>query len=195
MDFPDLPEAGTVRALFDDQLTAEKVAGEVAYLARPSARGFERPYGWAWLLMLQGELLRHASRRWDRTLKPLADVFAQRFRDYLPLATYPVRVGLHGNTAFALILAREYAAAADDAGFAELCAAKIRHWYSSDSDCSVFEPSQSDFLSPTLVVAAAMRGVMGPDEFRAWFARYLPREAAALCQKQLQKRHFPKRAF
>jgi hypothetical protein len=178
--FPDLAEAPAIRAHFDDQFTAGKVACEVAYLARPSARGFERPYGWAWLLMLQGELVRHPSRRWAGTLKPLANAFVQRFADYLPLATYPVRMGLHANTAFALILARDYAAAAGDGDFDALCAGKIRGWYSGDRDCSVFEPSQSDFLSPTLIVAAAVRGVMAPDEFRAWFARYLPREVAAL---------------
>ena len=37
--FPDLPEASAIRALFDAQFTPEKIAGEVAYLARPSARG------------------------------------------------------------------------------------------------------------------------------------------------------------
>ncbi|HEY1629971.1 MAG TPA: DUF2891 domain-containing protein [Rhizomicrobium sp.] len=172
--FPDLPEAGAIRMLLDDQFTAEKVAGEVAYLARPSARGFERPYGWAWLLMLQGELLRHDAR-WAETMKPLADAFVQRFHDYLPLAIYPVRMGLHSNTAFALILARDYAAAVGDADFAEVCAGKIRGWYGGDRDCSVFEPSQSDFLSPALIVAAAMRGVLPVSEFQAWFARYLPR--------------------
>src|SRR5687768_8935641 len=43
---PDGLEARYTRALFDDAFTEAKVAGEVAYLARPSARGFERPYGW-----------------------------------------------------------------------------------------------------------------------------------------------------
>src|SRR4051794_39471844 len=41
---PDIPEAGAIRSLFDRAFTAENVAGEVAYLARPSSRGFERPY-------------------------------------------------------------------------------------------------------------------------------------------------------
>src|ERR1700757_4711637 len=38
---PGIPEAPDIRALFDDAFTAEKVAGEVDYLARPSTRGFE----------------------------------------------------------------------------------------------------------------------------------------------------------
>jgi hypothetical protein len=175
--FPDLLEAGRVRALLDDQFTKEKVAGEVAYLARPSSRGFERPYGWAWALMLQGELARHPSaegKRWAAALKPLADAFVARFREFLPLATYPVRMGLHANTAFALILARDYAAAVGDKGFAALCAVKAKDWYRGDSDCRVLEPSQSDFLSPTLIEAACMRVTLPADEFRAWFARFLP---------------------
>src|SRR3712207_28490 len=56
---PGLPEGARVRALFDEQLTDEKVAGEVAYLRRPLRGTFERPYGWAWLLMLAAELRRH----------------------------------------------------------------------------------------------------------------------------------------
>src|ERR1700761_3674801 len=58
---PGIPEAPTIRALFEDAFTAEKVAGEVAYLARPSSRGFERPYGWGWLLKVQAQLLPHGA--------------------------------------------------------------------------------------------------------------------------------------
>ena len=48
--FPDMPEADAIATLADDSFTAEKIAVELAYLDRPSSRGFERPYGWAWLL-------------------------------------------------------------------------------------------------------------------------------------------------
>src|SRR5438876_2739423 len=41
----DLPEADEIRALFDAQLTAEKVAGEIQYLRSPLTVNFERPYG------------------------------------------------------------------------------------------------------------------------------------------------------
>ncbi|HTQ14548.1 MAG TPA: DUF2891 domain-containing protein [Rhizomicrobium sp.] len=178
--FHDLPEADAIRALLDAQLTPEKVAGEAAYLARPSARGFERPYGWAWLLMLQAELMRHTTAdgiRWAATLKPLADAFATRFRDFLPLMTYPVRAGLHSNTAFAAILARDYARAAGDGGLEAMLSERSLGWYRGDRDCDAREPSQSDFLSPTLIVAAAVRGAMTEPAFRDWFAGYLPRAA------------------
>src|SRR5580704_5922855 len=56
--FPFLPEGARIRHLFDVQLTEANISAEVDYLARPSSRGFERPYGWAWALMLAGELAR-----------------------------------------------------------------------------------------------------------------------------------------
>src|SRR5215510_5065611 len=99
---PEIPEAPAIRALFDDAFTEPKVAAEVAYLARPSSRGFERPYGWAWLLKLQAELLAHTDAPWAATHRPLADAFADRFRDFLPKTAYPIRTGVHSSTAFAL---------------------------------------------------------------------------------------------
>ena len=69
--FPDFGPAEAIVALFDAQLVAEKVAVECAYLARPSARGFERPYGWAWLLKLASALGTLPDRRWADALAPL----------------------------------------------------------------------------------------------------------------------------
>ncbi len=172
--FPALPERAEIRALLDAQFTDEKIAGEVAYLARPEARGFERPYGWAWALMLEGELLRHADPRWAETMKPLADAFVKRFEAFLPLSTYPVRVGVHSNTAFALLLVLDYAEAADNRDFAALLKQTARAWYGADRDCQAWEPSQDEFLSPTLIEAALMRRVLPSTEFSEWFAAFLP---------------------
>jgi len=174
--FPEAPEAGRIAALADATFAEEKVAAEVAYLARPESRGFERPYGWAWLLMLQAEMDRHETvegRRWARALRPLAQAFADRFMAYLPLATYPVRVGTHFNTAFALRLALDYAEAGDP-GLAALCREKARAWYGGDRDAQAWEPSQDDFLSPTLMVAECMRRALPPEAFAEWLAGFLP---------------------
>ena len=100
--------------LFDRQIVDEKVAGECAYLRHPTARGFERPYGWAWLLKLAAALMQLPDPRWSATLAPLAGIFVEGFCAFLPKATYPVRSGAHFNTAFALALAADYAAAAHD---------------------------------------------------------------------------------
>jgi hypothetical protein len=178
--YPDMSEASSIRALLDDQFKPEKVAAETAYLASPSTRGFERPYGWSWLLMLQRELLCHQSddgKRWARNLKPLADAFADRFTKFLPLSTYPVRAGVHSNTAFALILALDYARMVRDQTLETLCTERVRAWYSNDADCPAWEPSQDEFLSSALTEAAVMRAALPPEEFRPWFARFLPRAA------------------
>ncbi|THD62888.1 DUF2891 domain-containing protein [Phenylobacterium sp.] len=173
---PGIPEAAAIRALFDDAFTAEKVTAEVAYLARPSSRGFERPYGWGWLLKLQAELMAHDAP-WAATHRPLAEAFAQRFRDFLPKAAYPIRTGVHSSTAFALALAQDYAAAAGDSALTDLFADKARAWYLADRDAPAWEPSGDDFLSATLMEAECLRRLLPADAFAAWFKAFLPRAA------------------
>src|SRR6201996_9352284 len=173
---PDIPEAGAIRALFDDAFTAEKVAGEVAYLARPSSRGFERPYGWGWLLKLQAALMM-LDGSWAKTHQPLADVFVARFQDFLPRATYPLRTGVHSSTSFAIALGQDYAEAAGDAALTALFTDKMRAWHLADRDAPAWEPSGDEFLSATLMTAACLRRLLPPAEFQAWFRAYLPRAA------------------
>lgn len=170
---PEMPEAETIAALFDDAFTDDKVAGELAYLDRPESRTFERPYGWAWNLMLQAELLRH-DRPWARVHAPLAQAFAQRFEAFLPLADYPVRAGTQTNTAFALILASEYADMAGLPAFRQMLQNRAVVWYGQDAACPAWEPSGDDFLSPALIEAEAMRRLLPRERFGLWFPRFLP---------------------
>jgi len=173
--FPDLSRAAAIRELFDEQFTAGNVAAECATLARPLAQAFERPYGWAWLLKLAEELTLCDDGRWARALAPLAMIFARRFCDFLPLATYPVRSGAHFNTAFALRLAADYAGAAADEVLAALVRKTAARWYGADADCHAWgEPGGDDFLSPALIEAECMRALLTADEFGPWLARFLP---------------------
>jgi hypothetical protein len=176
--YPTLPEAEQIRTLFSMSLIPDSVSVELAYLARPISGTFERPYGWAWLLMLAAELRRHEDEQgkgWSLTLEPLAQAFARRFLDYLPKATYPVRTGVHSNTAFALALALEYAQACHDDILASIVRSVARRWYLEDVNCPAWEPSGEDFLSPCLIEAECMLRVLPSQEFAAWFARFLPR--------------------
>jgi hypothetical protein len=174
--FPDLPSARTIRKLFDESLTAAKVAAESAYFHRPGAGGFKRPYGWAWLLKLHAEL-GHFDAPWAATLEPLAEIVVRRFEAWLPHATYPVRVGTHFNTAFGLRLAADHAEVTGNAGFAELLRATALRWYGEDRDCPAWdEPGGDDFLSPALIEAECMRRLL-PETFGAWFKKFLPRLA------------------
>jgi hypothetical protein len=176
--FPTLPEADQVRALLAERFTEANVAGEVAYLARPSSRGFERPYGWAWLLKLQAELLGHDDRTWANRLQPLADAFAQRFRDFLPKAHYPIRTGVHSSTAFAFALVQDYAVVANDPSLSSLLRGKARAWYLADRAAAAWEPSGDDFLSATLMEAECMRRLLPRDEFLPWLEAFLPEAAS-----------------
>jgi hypothetical protein len=176
--FPDLPEAPAIRARADAMLVPDKVAGEVAYLSRPTSSGFSRPYGWAWALALHGELARHDAP-WAAAVEPLARVIAAGFRTYLPKLTYPIRVGTHFNSSFALTLARDWAVV-HDSDLVTLIDARARDWFGNDRDCQAWEPGGDEFLSSALCEALLMARVLPTDAFTAWFDAFLPRAAAGL---------------
>jgi hypothetical protein len=88
-----------------------------------------------------------------------------------------VRVGTHGNTAFALALAHEYALATQDTVLGDLIRRTARTWYAKDKDCQAWEPSGEDFLSPALVEAECMRRILLKKAFIPWFQNFLPRLA------------------
>jgi len=160
-----------IDALLDRHLSRETMSVELAYFMSPAGRTFERPYGWAWVLKLRAEL---SGTRWEAALAPLAGEIALRFERFLQ-APYPVRAGTHGNTAFACLLALDYARAT---GHQELLS-RIREaalrWYESDLDAPLaYEPSLDEFLSPALVEAALMKEVLPAAGFQAWLAGFLP---------------------
>ena len=92
----------------------------------------------------------------------------KRFGDFLPGADYPLRAGVHSNTAFALLLARDYAEAAAEHRLSTLLRDKAMAWYEADVDCQAWEPSGDEFLSTALVEAALMRRMLSADYFDAW---------------------------
>ena len=175
--FPELPQAPMIRALFGDRFTAANVQTEVEYAAHPSRAGFERPYGWAWMLMLAAELMRHRTaegERWASAIAPLAAVFEQRFREFLPKATYPTRVGTHFNSAFSVALASEYARVTENESFRDGLHDAAARWFSADVGCQAWEPGGDDFLSSALMEAECMRRVLSAPRFEAWFDGFLP---------------------
>ncbi|ACA15266.1 conserved hypothetical protein [Methylobacterium sp. 4-46] len=176
---PAAPWAESVRTLFDHSLVPAKVAGECATLSAPAAARFERPYGWAWLLKLAEALARLPEPRWAEALAPLTALIAARIREILPVSPYPVRVGTHFNTAFALRLAADYAEGAGDSALTGRLLAMAWAWYGADAACPAWgEPSGDDFLSSALIEAECMRRLLPPERFLPWFARFLPDLAA-----------------
>jgi hypothetical protein len=170
--FPHIGAADAISQLADESFTREKVGQELAYLDRPLSRGFARPYGWAWLLYLHLEATRH-QEGWGAELEPLARAFAQRLSDYLAILTYPIRVGTHFNTSFALTLSLEWAEAFDHA-LADQIRDRSRHWFAADRDCQAWEPGGDEFLSPALSEALCMARAHRA-LFPIWFEQFLPR--------------------
>jgi len=165
--FPSLPEAPAIVARLDAHFTAERIAAECDYLAKPGAASFERPYGWAWLLKLCEALQRAAhddprAAAWRDRMRPLAEAFVQRALAYLPHAAWPSRTGTHANSAFALLLMIDYATAVEHAALRDAIVAKAFMWFGEDRAYPVaYETSSEDFLSNGLQEAVLMRRVFG----------------------------------
>lgn len=176
--FPDLDIAGQAEALFDSHFTLKAGRIEVEYFLAPGRAGYERPYGWGWLLALAAELRQWRHPRaadWAAALAPLEDWLAQAFPAYLQKLGYPIRVGTHYNTAFGLLLALYHADAAQDAAARGWIAQAARRCFLKDRDYPAhYEPNGDDFLSGGLVEALLMARILPQTEFAAWFAAFLP---------------------
>jgi hypothetical protein len=176
--FPALPERLAIDSALDRNFAPDAVAAECRYLARPGAQSFERTYGWAWLLKLADEIALSGderARRWSRDVAPLAEAFVARYLDYLPKARYPIRHGMHPNSAFGLIFALDHARRAGVGRLEDLCVATALAWFGADRNAPAeWEPSGADFLSPALIEAELMQRVLPGKGFAKWLSAFLP---------------------
>ena len=176
--FPDAPFVPEARAAVGRSLTPQNMAAELAYLRGTSRTSFERPYGLAWLLQLVAELRRFDdadARRWYTALQPLETEVAARLENYLPKLYYPIRIGEHDQTAFALGLLWDWALTSGDARMRSVLSDAAQRFYGHDRNCPLaYEPSGEDFLSPCLAEADFMRRVLDPAAFARWLDSFLP---------------------
>ncbi|HEX5966692.1 MAG TPA: DUF2891 domain-containing protein [Pyrinomonadaceae bacterium] len=176
--FPNLPETTSIRRALDANLTAENIQVEIAYMRQPNRQSFERTYGWAWALKLAEELQTWNDpdgKRWSANLQPLSELLAKSYRNFLPKQTYPIRTGVHPNTAFGLAFALDYAKTSGDRELESLLNERSRTYFAKDVNYpGGWEPGGEDFFSAALMEADLMRRVMKPQEFATWFHRFLP---------------------
>lgn len=175
-------------AALDSSLTPVNIATEVDYISNRTT--FEMPYGMAWLLQLTAELREwnntHALR-WLDALSPLEKHAAAQFRVYLGKMGHPVRTGTHNQSAFSLGLAYDWALVASDDELLAQIRAKALQLFGSDQNAPfAYEPSGSDFLSPTLAEADLMRRVLVPDELAGWLVRFLGKHGQEQMKAHLQ---------
>jgi hypothetical protein len=176
--FPSLPESAQIRKVLATHLTAKNLLTEAESFRRPNAQSFERPYGWAWLLKLALELHHwedEDARLWEKNLQPVTDVLVARYLAYFPKQSYPIRSGVHSNTAFGLAFAIDYAEATGRADLINLLKERGRTYFGNDVGIPArWEPDGADFFSPSLVESDLMRRVLTPSEFRKWLSTALP---------------------
>jgi hypothetical protein len=141
----------------------------------------ERPYGWGWALALVHETASWDDpygQKWAAALAEFGVKIGALFLEWLPRATYPVRHGVHSNSAFGLSRALPYAVAQAESGEPALFEAirdKAYAWFGADMMYpAALEPSGTDFLSPALTEAELMARLMGPDDFAEWLGAFLP---------------------
>jgi Protein of unknown function (DUF2891) len=170
--------AGDIRAALDARLTPAGLRAEADFMATPQGAAMERPYGWGWALALAAELETWDDpdgRRWAASLRPLSQVLAANFLHWLPLATYPLRTGVHTNAAFGISRALPFADRQPDGELSRALRAAADRWFGADADYpGGWEPSGQDFLSAGLCEAELMARLLPRAEFPGWLARFLP---------------------
>lgn len=176
-EHPDRIDAARVRTVLTAHLAPEPLGVEAAYLS--AWPGFERPYGWAWLLALAAACAEpHADVRitaWGRALRPVADVVAGLVIAWLPSASGPVRDGTHGSTAFAFGLVLDAARGLRMPGLADAVTEAATRWFLPDRHAPAsWEPSGEDFLSPSLSEADLVRRLLAGPDFARWLDGFLP---------------------
>ena len=186
---PSCDACSRIRAALDASFSTGRLNAEHDYLSRPARASFERPYGLAWLLQLCAELREWNDRpatQWLPGLAPLETLAVDRLSAWLARLPWPLRVGTHAQTAFALGLMLDWAALSGATTIEDEIGERARAWFLGDVDAPIdYEPSGHDFLSPVLGEADLMRRVLSAQEFARWLERFLPDLESASARRWL----------
>jgi hypothetical protein len=174
--WPQAVDTSRIRSALDENLTEAALSTEAAYLR--AVPWFERPYGWAWAMVLGAAVATSADPaggRCSKAMMPLQDAIEELATDWLQETALPVRHGVHSNTAFSLSLLIDAGNALGRDNLVAACRAAALGWFGEDRDYpSRWEPSGGDFLSPALAEAALMWRVLPPQDYPGWFDAFLP---------------------
>ena len=176
--FPDLENAAEIRAMLDESFQSENIQKELEYFQSEGRKSFERMYGWAWLLKLSEEVMTWddpQAQEWAVALQPLSDYLVAAYLDFLPKQTYPIRRGVHPNTAFGLAFGWDYATATGNEALIAMIKSRARDYFLNDTDYPAhYELEGDNFFSPSLMEADLMRRVLPASEFAKWLGKFLP---------------------
>jgi hypothetical protein len=174
-------QAEKVIDVLDDHLCADRIAQETAFFASPGGRVSERPYGWAWLVALYAECDRISGNRidtqlgdqalrWRQALDPLYALLRGRLIEYFSgVLAFPIRTGVHSNTAFALELLLQAGRTLHDEELTDVVTRFANRWFLEDANINwKTGPSGEDFLDPNLTEAALMANLLDQERFASW---------------------------
>ena len=177
---PTIPVGPAMRLEFQTHIKKENVDGEIAYFQglRGPLADFEKPYGYGWLMKLYGE-----AKSWDdpegkriaTVLEPFHRWINENYIAYLKSLNYPIRVGLHPNTALDMIFTLDYTNQTHDTATATVIHDTAIRLFGNDKHCATAsEPVFGDFASPCLVEAALMGRILDPQSYSKWLDSFLP---------------------
>jgi len=174
--FPQIPVAALIRDRLKDHLAKKNIEGEMEFLK--TSKRFEIPYGYAWVLKLYAELKTWEepdAKAWAENMAPLAQDISKRLIQYFKDLRYPVRGGLHPNTANVSTLMLDYTEIINDTPLREGIVKAGEKFFGEDRDCpTAYEPAGTDFLSPCLTEARLMSRLMDQSHFLTWLNNFLP---------------------
>jgi hypothetical protein len=177
---PAIAVGPAIRNELESHIQKSNIDGEMDFFTHLQGVGadFEKPYGYAWLLKLYGEI-----KTWDdpegkrasAALEPMAAWFAKAFGEYLKSLNDPVRVGLHPNTALDMGFVLDYTVNTRDTTLQNAIRETAIRLFGNDKHCpTASEPVFADFASPCLAEAALMGRVLTPDAYGKWLDSFLP---------------------
>ncbi|MEM7797676.1 MAG: DUF2891 family protein, partial [Chloroflexota bacterium] len=165
-------------ALLDCHFSQENLSGERAGFQKSPRFGL--PYGQAWLLALCAELRVSplvGAPKWLKNIAQLEAHAVQQFRQLCETYTYAVRSGTHDQTAFSLGLVYDWAEIAGDLETKEMIARTGVRLFGEDHSAPIlYEPSATDFLSPTLGEADLMARLLPQEQYIDWLEAFLPHD-------------------
>jgi hypothetical protein len=177
---PTIAVAPAIRNELANHFQKENIDGELAFFTKLKGQGadFEKPYGYAWLLKLYGELKTWNDpdgQRAATVLEPLAKWISEQYVAYLHSLNYPVRVGLHPNTALDMGFVLDYTNQVQDKALETAIHETAMRLFGNDTHCATAsEPVFADFAAPCLTEAALMGRVLSPEGYSKWLDTFLP---------------------
>jgi hypothetical protein len=177
---PAISVSPAIRNELQNHFQKENIDGELAFFTKLKGQGadFEKPYGYAWLLKLYGELKTWNDPDGQRAatiLEPLAKWMSDQYVLYLHSLNYPVRVGLHPNTALDMGFVLDYTNQVQDKALETAIHETAMRLFGKDTHCATAsEPVFGDFAAPCLTEAALMGRVLTPENYSKWLDTFLP---------------------